>query len=119
MAYGIRNVPDADLCLDRLHDLLVPGGVICFHEYSVADSVVTTAIWNAVTLGIIIPGGLLTARHSKIYRYLRRSVLDFDGARDFQARLRRHGFVDVRAETVDGWQRGIVHSFLARRPMQD
>ena len=34
MAYGIRNMPDADLCLRRLLPLLKPGGTICFHEYS-------------------------------------------------------------------------------------
>jgi ubiquinone/menaquinone biosynthesis methyltransferase len=118
MAYGIRNVPDADLCLTRLRELLKPGGKICFHEYSVDDSTLAKAVWNAVTLGVIIPGGLLTARSTKIYRYLRQSVLDFDGVRAFEARLRRAGFDDVRTKPMDGWQRGIVHSFLARRPVK-
>ena len=39
-----------------------------------------------------------------------------DGVRAFEQRLRRAGFAEVRSETMDGWQRGIVHSFLARRP---
>ncbi|MBK8171501.1 MAG: class I SAM-dependent methyltransferase [Sandaracinaceae bacterium] len=116
MAYGIRNVPDPDLCLDRLFELLAPGGTICFHEYSVKDSAKSRAIWNAVSACVIIPGGFLTAGSSNIYRYLRRSVLDFDGTREFEARLRRHGFVDVHTEPMDGWQKGIVHSFLASRP---
>lgn len=116
MAYGIRNMPDPDLCLSRLFELLKPGGSVCFHEYSVADSRRSRAIWNGVCLGIIIPGGLLTARSARIYRYLRKSVLTFDGVRGFEARLRRAGFGDVHTEPVDGWQRGIVHSFLARRP---
>lgn len=116
MAYGIRNMPDPDLCLERVYDLLEPGAVICFHEYSVRDSLRTRALWNAVAFGVIIPGGLLTAPTSGIYRYLRRSVLEFDGVTAFEARLRRHGFVDVRTEAMDGWQKGIVHSFLARRP---
>jgi ubiquinone/menaquinone biosynthesis C-methylase UbiE len=116
MAYGIRNVPDADLCLERLRDLLKPRGRICFHEYSVDDSALAKAVWNAVTLGVIIPGGLLTARSTKIYRYLRQSVLDFDGVRAFESRLRRAGYEDVRTMPMDGWQRGIVHSFLARKP---
>ena len=61
-------------------------------------------------------GGLITAPRSDIYRYLRRSVLEFDGVSAFERRLRRHGFTHVRTEPVDGWQRGIVHSFYARRP---
>jgi ubiquinone/menaquinone biosynthesis C-methylase UbiE len=116
MAYGIRNMPDADGCLSRLVQLLAPGGAVCFHEYSVADSRRSRFIWNAVSLGVIIPGGLLTAGTTRIYRYLRRSVLDFDGVRAFERRLRRAGFADVRTLPMDGWQRGIVHSFLARRP---
>jgi ubiquinone/menaquinone biosynthesis C-methylase UbiE len=116
MAYGIRNMPDADACLDRLLPLLAPGAPICFHEYSVAHSPRSKGTWTSVAWGIIIPSGFITARHTRIYRYLWRSVLDFDGRPQFEDRLRRHGFDDVRTEPVDGWQRDIVHSFLARRP---
>lgn len=116
MAYGIRNLPDPDRGLENLRSILAPGGQIAFHEYSVSDSPRARLIWNAVTLGVIIPGGLLTARKTDIYRYLRRSVNEFDGVRAFEARLRRAGFVDVRTEAMDGWQRGVVHTFLARNP---
>ncbi len=116
MAYGIRNMPDPDLCLARVFQLLRPGGTICFHEYSVRDSLKSRLIWNAVALGIIIPAGLLTSPRSDIYRYLRASVNHFDGVHGFQARLAQAGFVDQRSRTMDGWQSGIVHSFLARRP---
>jgi ubiquinone/menaquinone biosynthesis C-methylase UbiE len=116
MAYGIRNMPDPDLCLARVLALLRPGGTICFHEYSVKDSLKSRFIWNAVAVGIIIPAGLLTSPSSDIYRYLRASVNHFDGVREFTARLARAGFVEVRSETMDGWQAGICHSFLARRP---
>ena len=116
MAYGIRNVSDPDLCLQRLQSLLRPGGTICFHEYSVADTARSRLIWNAVTLGVIIPMGMVTARRSPIYRYLRRSVLEFDGVAAFEERLGRAGFVNVHTLPLGGWQRGIVHSFLASRP---
>jgi len=116
MAYGIRNMPDADLCLRRLFDLLRPGGTICFHEYSVRDSIKSRMIWNTVALGIIIPAGLITSPRSDIYRYLRASVNAFDGVSAFETRLARAGFCEIRNENMDGWQAGIVHSFLARRP---
>jgi ubiquinone/menaquinone biosynthesis C-methylase UbiE len=116
MAYGIRNMPDVDGCLANLLDLLRPGGSVCFHEYSVADSKTARATWNAVSFGVIIPGGLLTSGTTRLYRYLRRSVLEFDGVAGFEERLRRLGYTDVRTEPMDGWQRGIVHSFLARKP---
>ena len=116
MAYGIRNMTDPDVCLARVLPLLRPGAPICFHEYSVVDSTRAKATWTSVAWGIIIPSGLITSRHTRIYRYLWRSVLAFDGVADFEARLRRAGFGDVHTEEMDGWQKGIVHSFLARRP---
>lgn len=116
MAYGIRNVPDSDACLRNLRTLLAPGAPIVFHEYSVAESLSARAIWDAVCLGIIIPGGLVTAGDTRIYRYLRQSVLAFDGVRAFEARLARAGFERVRTAPMDGWQRGILHSFIAHAP---
>ncbi len=116
MAYGIRNMPDADLCLGRILELLEPGGKIAFHEYSVADSLVSRAIWNVVAGTIIIPFGALATGSSELFLYLRRSVNRFDGVEAFKKRLLAAGFIDVREEPMDGWQRGIVHTFLAARP---
>jgi ubiquinone/menaquinone biosynthesis C-methylase UbiE len=115
MAYGIRNVPDPDLCLVRVRELLRPGGVACFHEYSVADSRAARVVWNAVAAGVIVPLGAAATGSGELFRYLRKSVLAFDGVRAFEDRLRRAGFDDVATAGMDGWQRGIVHSFLARR----
>ena len=116
MAYGIRNMPDPDLCLSRLLPLLRPGGVIAFHEYSVADSPFAKAVWNTVAGTVIIPFGIAATQSIDLFRYLRRSVNEFDGAEAFKSRLVRAGFVDVNSQPMDGWQRGIVHTFLAKRP---
>ena len=116
MAYGIRNMPDADACLAKLFELLVPGGVICIHEYSVADSRWSRFVWNLVVRLIVIPLAYITTGSTDIFRYLRRSVLEFDGVSAFEMRLRRAGFTAVETLPMDGWQRGIVHTFRARRP---
>jgi ubiquinone/menaquinone biosynthesis C-methylase UbiE len=116
MAYGIRNMSDPDQCLDRVRELLAPGGRICFHEYSVADSLKSKLVWNTVAGAIIIPLGALASGSTDLFRYLRRSVLQFDGVAAFERRLERAGFVNIRTEPMDGWQKGIVHSFLAERP---
>jgi ubiquinone/menaquinone biosynthesis C-methylase UbiE len=116
MAYGIRNMPDADAALSRILPLLKEGGKVCFHEYSVADSKLRRTVWNVVASTVIIPLGQLTSPGAPIYRYLRRSVVEFDGVSRFEKRLRDAGFVDVRTEPTNGWARGIVHSFLARKP---
>ncbi|MHB8670029.1 MAG: class I SAM-dependent methyltransferase [Acidimicrobiales bacterium] len=116
IAYGVRNLPDADRGLAAIFDLLSPGAPVCVHEYSVADSARSRILWTAVAWGIIIPAGLLRAGHTRLFRYLWRSVLDFDGVAAFEARLARAGFCDVHTEPVDGWQKDIVHTFCARRP---
>ncbi len=113
-AYLIRNVDDKDGQLRRFRELLQPGGTLAVHEYSVRDSKLATAVWNAVCATIIIPSGRLRSGDASLYTYLRRSVNSFDGARAFRERLRRNGFESVRSETMPGWQRNIVHTFLAQ-----
>ena len=115
-AYLVRNLTDPDPVLRTLLSLLRPGGVFAAHEYSVRDSRVAWAIWNAVATTVIIPLGRLRDGDGALYRYLRRSVNEFDGAAEFRERLQHIGFTDVRSETVSGWQRNIVHTFLARAP---
>ena len=115
-AYLVRNLSDPDTVLQSMRSLLAPGAVLAAHEYSVRDSRMATAIWNVVSSAIIIPAGRLRSGDADLYRYLRRSVNDFDGASQFRNRLQRSGFVDVRSMTVTGWQRNIVHTFLGRAP---
>lgn len=115
MAYGIRNVPEPDRCLANLRELLEPDGRIVFHEYSVADSRYAQMVWKAVSTGVIIPLGAVVSGNADIFRYLRRSVLEFDGVERFCRRLEAAGFTDVKVEAMGGWQRGIVHTFSAAR----
>lgn len=115
MAYGIRNVMDRDLCLRNLRALLADGGRIAFHEYSVAGNPLGSAVWNVVASTVIIPmGGLLTSA-PELFRYLRQSVNGFDSVPAFVARLQQAGFSEVQVQPMDGWQRGIAHTFLARK----
>ncbi|HEY2522084.1 MAG TPA: class I SAM-dependent methyltransferase [Streptosporangiaceae bacterium] len=115
-AYLIRNLPDPDGQLRALRDLLRPGGTLAVHEYSVRDSVRAQARWHLVAWTVIIPFGRAATGDTALYRYLWRSVDGFDGARRFRRRLREAGFTGVHSETMTGWQRDVVHTFLATRP---
>ena len=115
-AYLLRNLPDPDAQLREFRALLRPGATLAVHEYSVRDSRLATATWNAVCATVIIPMGKLRSGDAGLYRYLRRSVNEFDGAEQFLNRLHASGFVNARNETVPGWQRNIVHTFLAEAP---
>jgi ubiquinone/menaquinone biosynthesis C-methylase UbiE len=115
-AYLVRNLADKDRQLRAFRALLRPGGTLAVHEYSVRDSRLATAVWNIVCAAIIIPSGRLRSGDATLYQYLRRSVNRFDGAGDFRDRLRANGFTSVRSETMPGWQRNIVHTFLGQVP---
>ncbi|HVL85232.1 MAG TPA: class I SAM-dependent methyltransferase [Pseudonocardia sp.] len=116
-AYLVRNLPDRDAALRRFHDLLRPGAPLALHEYSVRDSLRSRIVWSAVAWGVIIPMGRMRSGSSDLYRYLWRSVLQFDGVHALLDRMRGAGFDDVRVQTVPGWQQHIVHTFLGRRPV--
>ena len=62
------------------------------------------------------PAGRLAAGDASLYRYLWRSVEGFDGVRRFRRRLAEAGFTGVHSETTTGWQRDVVHTFLASAP---
>ena len=74
-------------------------------------------MWNAVCWGIIIPSGWRHTRDTTLYRHLWRSV---NGVR----RRRRGSGADwlppvssaCTAKPMPGWQRNIVHTFLASAP---
>jgi ubiquinone/menaquinone biosynthesis C-methylase UbiE len=115
-AYLLRNLADPDSQLRTFRNLLRPGGTLAVHEYSVRDSPAATKIWHAVCWGIIIPSGWWRTRDTTLYRHLWRSVLTFDGADRFRRRMRDAGFTGVRTETMSGWERNVVHTFLGDVP---
>ena len=115
-AYLFRKVTERDKVLAEVHDLLSDDGVLVVQEYSVAGSRRAAAIWSIVCWLVVIPLSWLTQRQTRLYLYLWRSVLAFDSVQMFVDRLYGAGFVDVEVRTAPGWQRGILHTFRARKP---
>lgn len=116
-AYLLRNVDDRDTLLRQIHRLLRPGAPLVLHEYSVAGNRRAELVWTAVCHGVIVPLASVVSRRTAIYRYLWRSVMDFDSVADVMTRLQRSGFTDVRARSFPGWQHGIIHTIHGRRPL--
>jgi ubiquinone/menaquinone biosynthesis C-methylase UbiE len=114
-AYLLRNLPVPDAAVRAFRDLLRPGAPLAIHEYSVRDSIRSRVVWTVVCWTVIIPMGRLRTGSGDLYRYLWRSVLRFDGVRELVERLRYAGLVDIRTQTMSGWQQDIVHTVLGRR----
>lgn len=114
-AYLFRNVTERDKVLAAVFDLLDDDGILVVQEYAVSGSRLATLVWTLVCWTVVIPLGWLTSRQTGLYRYLWRSVLQFDSVQVFTDRLSGAGFIDVEVRTVPGWQRGILHTFRARK----
>ncbi len=114
-AYLVRNLPDPDPVLARLRDLLAPGAPLAIHDYALDGRVRSRVIWTAVCWTVIIPAGKVVTGRASLYRYLWRSVLRFDTVAALAERLRGHGLNEVGIATMPGWERGIVHTVVARR----
>ena len=117
-AYLFRNVPacQRDQALADAWASLRPGGALVALEYSVAGDPRATRIWRAICQAVILPLATLIGGNHGLYRYLERSVLEFDTVGAFADRLDRVGFVDVQSRTVSGWQRGILHVVRGSKP---
>lgn len=112
-AYLLRNVPDPDLTLARVRAVMAPGARIAVHEYALSGKPVHRALWTAVCRTVIMPLGR-AGGDTGLYEHLWRSVLGFDTAPEFAARMRAAGFTDVRVLPLPGWQTGITHTFVGR-----
>lgn len=120
--YLYRNVPAElrDHALSEAWALLKPGGWLVVHEYSVAGNTRARKIWDAVCRGAIIPLSRVIDKDAVgLYRYLWQSVVDFDSIPQFTARLHRAGFRSVAHRTGRGWQRGILHTIRALKPVEE
>jgi len=117
-AYLFRNVVDSERTevLADVFDLLADHGTLVVQEYSVQGRPAADLIWTAVCWLVVVPLGLVTSGRTALYRYLWRSVRSFDSVAEFTDRLHAVGFRDVEVKTVSGWQRGILHTFRARKP---
>lgn len=114
--YLVRNVPDADALLAQAARVLRPGAPIVVLDYSVADSRVARVAWAGLCHAVIIPLAAVRRSDVPLHRYLYRSVRDFDSIPVLTARLERAGFGEVTRLRHPGWQRGMVHTLIARLP---
>lgn len=115
-AYLLRNVTERDELLAQIRRVLVPGGALVLHDYSVAGSRRARAVWAAVCHGVIIPLAAIKRSDVPLHRYLYASVRDFDSIAGMCARMQQAGLVDVRHRSYPGWQNHVVHTALGHAP---
>tara|TARA_Y100000385_G_scaffold145715_1_gene151362 strand:+ start:66 stop:782 length:717 start_codon:yes stop_codon:yes gene_type:complete len=115
MAYGLRNMPDYDKCLNQLYKLLKPGGKICIHDYSLANKSWAKYYWGILSYGFIVPFCTILSGSSKIYTYLAKSVLTFLTPKEVQEKMVSAQFKSIQIKAHKSWRGPILHAFLAKK----
>lgn len=115
-AYLFRNIPEPDRAatLVGIRAVLRPGGWLVVQDYSVGRRTAADAIWTIVCWLVVIPLSRLLLNDTGLYRYLWRSARRNDTPQHFMDRMAEAGFSDIATRTVDGWQRHILHTYVAR-----
>lgn len=115
-AYVVRDLADPDAGLKSLLHMLRPGAPLAVHDYAVAGSVTAQFRWAMTCWLAVIPAAWAITGTLELYRHFWLSVSRFDTRSEFEKRLRTAGFTDVRAQTMAGWEQGMLHTWLGRKP---
>jgi demethylmenaquinone methyltransferase/2-methoxy-6-polyprenyl-1,4-benzoquinol methylase len=112
IAFGIRNVENAEAACAEIRRVLTPGGRLAILEFAIPTmrGVRPAYLWyfNRVLPRI----GRLVSRHGAAYGYLPASVGMFAPPEEFVKLLRQAGFTDVAARPLT---LGIVFLYTARK----
>ena len=110
--YGLRNVPDLDTAIGELARVVKPGGRVLSLDFNRPESAIVR--WGYLTYLTAVGSALGWALHGDpdTYRYIPASIRRYPGAAGVAARLRAHGFTEVRIIPLLG---GLMTLHVARR----
>lgn len=91
-AWGVRNVANVDMLLERARKWLAPGGIFLTLDLFRPSSLFSRAVCAGVFRTVVPFLGGWFSRDKEAYRYLAASVRNFDSIGEYQRRLERHGF---------------------------
>ena len=112
LAFGIRNVENANAACAEIYRVLKRGGRLAILEFSVPTTPGLREAYLVVFQSVLPRIGRLVSRHHAAYGYLPASVGAFASPEDFVKVLRQSGFVEVSAVPLT---LGIVFLYTARR----
>jgi demethylmenaquinone methyltransferase / 2-methoxy-6-polyprenyl-1,4-benzoquinol methylase len=112
VAFGIRNVQDAERACGEFCRVLRPGGRLAILEFGSPRIPGLRALYLWYFKRVLPLVGRLISKHRDAYTYLPASVVEFPTGAAFGAILTKAGFASVRFETLSF---GIVYLYLAER----
>jgi demethylmenaquinone methyltransferase/2-methoxy-6-polyprenyl-1,4-benzoquinol methylase len=112
MAFGIRNVENANAACMEIYRVLKRGGRLAILEFSIPTTPGLREAYLWYFNQVLPRIGRLVSRHHAAYGYLPASVGAFASPDEFVKVLRQSGFIDVSAIPLT---MGIVFLYTARR----
>ena len=112
MAFGIRNVENANAACTEIYRVLKRGGRLAILEFSIPTTPGLREAYLWYFNQVLPRIGRLVSRHHAAYGYLPASVGAFPSPDEFVKVLRQSGFIDVSAIRLT---MGIVFLYTARR----
>jgi demethylmenaquinone methyltransferase/2-methoxy-6-polyprenyl-1,4-benzoquinol methylase len=114
VAFGLRNVTDADKGLAEMTRVAKPGGKVAILEFSKPRGSVFGKLYRFY-LGYLLPllGQSVTRSKDKAYHYLAESAMEFPDGEALADRMKMHGLTEVR------WQPftfGIATLYVGAKP---
>jgi demethylmenaquinone methyltransferase/2-methoxy-6-polyprenyl-1,4-benzoquinol methylase len=112
VAFGIRNVQNAEIACREMARALKPGGRLAILEFGVPRIPGVSAAYLWYFTHVLPAIGRMVSGHNAAYSYLPASVGTFPAPAEFMSTLRTAGFTDVSASPLTF---GIVYLYTAEK----
>jgi demethylmenaquinone methyltransferase/2-methoxy-6-polyprenyl-1,4-benzoquinol methylase len=116
VAFGIRNVPDANAVLKKMYRVLKSGGRTLILEFSLPENIVMKKLFLLYLRTFVPAVGAVISGDYKAYRYLNKTVETFLSREELCQAMRNAGFVNV---TVAAMTFGVAYIYCGDKPASD
>ncbi len=109
-AYGLRNLADIPLAIERIYQWLKPGGIVLFLDFGKPNNVVLKPLFH-IYLKLVVPiFGLFLCRDAKAYSYILDSLEHYPAQKGVEQLLRKTGFSETGWDSFIGGTMCLSHA---------